>query len=325
MSRGTQPVAERRPPRVALDAVEGRPSEKIVLFAIAQLCKWETGLFERPLEALMEHTGLCRRSVQEAVKRLRAKGWLLGEDRRQHGIRVLYFALDGPECASRIEEAPASPFDDWRVEEILAWARQLGLSPTGADRAVAQEWIERGFSRLLILGTLRLGVQRKRRQRDGEPIRSLRYFDSVRRDLSPDKPDDEVRSSFVKQLGHKPHLPVPPAVARRQFRQERSRRQALDAAPARTSPQVARESRPAVTPPVAIGTAMAGLLGELLGDHGQGHDPRQGEHPTKRPGPAQGRRDQHPGSKGETGGESDQGEVVGSCAACASPSQTGAH
>jgi hypothetical protein len=122
---------------VALDAVESRPSEKIVLFAIAQLCKWETGHFDRPLEALMEHTGLCRRSVQEAVKRLRAKGWLLGEDRRQHGIRVLYFALDGPEGASRIEEEPASPFDDWRVEEILTWAQRQLVLCTGDNYSCA--------------------------------------------------------------------------------------------------------------------------------------------------------------------------------------------
>jgi hypothetical protein len=293
--RGEKPKA----PKVALDAVCGRPSEKIVLFTIAQLCDWKTGYFDRPVETLMQRTGLCRRSVQEAVTRLRAKGWLLGNDHRQHGIRVHYLALDGPEGAATAEDQPSGPFDDWRVEEILTWARELGLRPTGADRAVAQEWIERGFSRLLILGTLRLGVQRKRRQRDGEPIGSLRYFDSVRRDLSPEKPDDDVRSSFVKllgnQLGHKPPLPVPPAVARRLFRQERSRRQALEAAPPRTGPQVTGEGRLAVAAPVAIGAAVAGLVGELLGDHGQGHDARQGEHHAEGPGPAQGGRAEHPG------------------------------
>lgn len=257
--RGKEPP----PPKVALHAVCGRPSEKIVLFTIAQLCDWKTGYFDRPVETLMQRTGLCRRSVQEAVTRLRAKGWLLGNDHRQHGIRVHYLALDGPEGAAPVEDEPSGPFDDWRVEEILTWAWELGLRPTGADRAVAQEWIERGFSRLLILGTLRRGVQRKRRQRDGEPIGSLRYFDSVRRDLSPEKPDDDVRSSFVNQLGHKPPLPAPPVVARRLFRQERSRRQALEAAPPRTSPQVTGEGRLAVAPPVAIGAVVAGARPEM--------------------------------------------------------------
>jgi hypothetical protein len=282
---------------VPLHAVRGRPSEKLVLLTIAQLCDWSTGYFDRPVEALVERTGLCRRSVQEALTRLRAKGWLLGHDHRAHGIRVYYLALDGPEDTFRVEEQPAGPFDDWRVEEILTWARELGLRPTGADRAVAKEWIESGFSHLLILGSLRLGVQRKRRQRDGEPIGSLRYFDRVRPDLSPEKPDDEVRTSFVKQLGiqldHQPLLPSPPAVARRNFERQRSARRAFDAAPPRTRPQVARQGGPAVAAPVAIGATMSGLLGELLGEHGERHDAREGEHHAERPGPAQGRRAEH--------------------------------
>jgi hypothetical protein len=130
----------------------------------------------------------------------------------------------------------------------------------------------------VILGSLRLGVARKREQIDGRPIGSLRYFDKVRIELNPAKPDDDERASYVamlgRRLGHFPLLPEDLVPAPRVI----SERAGVQGTPPRTRPQVARQSGPAIAAPV---------------DHGERHDAREGEHHTEGPGPAQGGRAEH--------------------------------
>jgi hypothetical protein len=137
-----------KPPRAALHAECRTPTEKAVLFTIAQLCDWRTGRFDRSIEVLAKAAGVSRRSAQTALARFHARGWITGDpkqDRRKNGVRIYHFALhrQGHQPANlRHRESPKVD----RIEEILNWARELGLHPTTADRAVAREWVGRTSS-----------------------------------------------------------------------------------------------------------------------------------------------------------------------------------
>lgn len=74
-----------KPPRLALDAVCRRPSDRIVLFTIAQHCDWWTGYLSPSVEALSRWTGLSRRAVQSFLAQLLRDGWLL-----PYGTRELF-------------------------------------------------------------------------------------------------------------------------------------------------------------------------------------------------------------------------------------------
>lgn len=268
-----------RPPRLALDALCKRPSDRIVLFTVAQHCDWWTGYFSPSVETLVCWTGLSRRAVQNSLSQLLREGWLLPHGTREHGIREYFLALDGPEADSKPlaapGESPEKEPEPWQVEEVLTWAQELELGPTGADRAVIREWLERRYSRIVILGALRLGKLRKRYQRDRVPIRSLRYFDTVLPDLAAEKPDDNARIAYVKQLGlelgHRPALPPPPAVARRAYERREEVRRGLEDARARAAQELpqAHRTRSRDRDFVSAREALAELTAALSGQSGQ--------------------------------------------------------
>lgn len=262
-----------KPPRLALDAPCERPSDRIVLFTIAQHCDWWTGYLSPSVETLVRWTGLSRRAVQNSLAQLLRDGWLLPNGTREHGIHEYFLALDGPERTAKAlaasGEAPNPEPEPWQIEEVMTWAQELDLRPTGADRAVIREWLERRYSRIVILGALRLGKQRKQYQHDREPIRSLRYFDSVLPDLAAKKPDDDVRIKYVKQLGlelgHRPALPPPPAVARRAYERREEVRRGLEVARSRRAsqpPPQPHQSRPGGGGFVSVRDALAGFSAE---------------------------------------------------------------
>lgn len=222
-----EPAAAPKPPvplRLVLDLPCQTSADKVVLLTMAEKCHWASRRFAKPLDELAALSGLSRRTVQASVLRLRASGRIRAEKRRKNGVWVYEVVIPEAAKACPLKAPPlaVSGRDAWRVQEILAWARELGLRPASSDVATAREWAELGISRLVLLGTLRLGVLRKRQQRsDAPPIGSLRYFEKILPEVDNGEPDSPARESYVAMLGrkaqHEPLLPLPPEQARRAF------------------------------------------------------------------------------------------------------------
>ena len=130
-----------RPPRLALDALCKRPSDRIVLFTVAQHCDWWTGYFSPSVETLVCWTGLSRRAVQNSLSQLLREGWLLPHGTREHGIREYFLALDGPEADSKPlaapGESPEKEPEPWQVEEVLT---SVGVAPAAAAERKPHEF-----------------------------------------------------------------------------------------------------------------------------------------------------------------------------------------